>query len=139
MMLSDVLSGVRVTLPASDRWPVSFYRWFSRGEPALRTAHDAPGGPGPASARVARRFKATGPNRLWVADVTCVPTRVGFLYLAVVLDVFSRRVVDCQVGWRSTSPSENNRLLSGTPGMGYLVAMDQSSRSRVFSLSHLTL
>ena len=98
-----------------------------------------------APARVARRFKVTGPNRLWVtdvtcvADVTCVPTRVGFLYLAVVLDVFSRRVVDCQVGWRSTSPSENNRLLSGTPGMGYLVAMDQSSRSRVFSLSHLTL
>ena len=49
----------------------------------------------PAPDRVARRFEAAGPNRLWVADVTCVPTRAGFLCLAVVLDVFSRRVV----GW----------------------------------------
>jgi len=36
---------------------------------------------------------------LWVADITYVPTRVGFLYLAVVLDVFSRRVV----GWAMES------------------------------------
>ena len=35
------------------------------------------------------------PNRLWVADITHVPTLVGFLYLAVVLEVFSRRIV----GW----------------------------------------
>ena len=62
--------------------------WFSRGEPALRTAHDAPGGPGPAqpgSRAVSRRRGRTGCG---VADITCVPTRVGFLYLylAVVLD-----------------------------------------------------
>ena len=44
---------------------------------------------------VERRFAAEAPNRLWVADITCVPTRAGFLYLAIVLDVFSRRVV----GW----------------------------------------
>ena len=49
----------------------------------------------PAPDRVDRRFEAAAPNRLWVADVTCVPTRAGFLYLAVVVDVFSRRVV----GW----------------------------------------
>ena len=49
----------------------------------------------PAPDRVARRFEAAGPNRLWVADVTYVPTLAGFLYLAVVLDVSSRRVV----GW----------------------------------------
>ncbi len=47
----------------------------------------------PAPDRVARRFEAAGPNRLWVADITYVPTLAGFLYLAVVLDVFSRRVV----------------------------------------------
>ncbi len=34
------------------------------------------------------------PDRLWVADTTYVPTQAGFLYLAIVLDVFSRRVVD---------------------------------------------
>ena len=49
----------------------------------------------PAPDRVERHFEADGPNRLWVADITYVPTLVGFLYLAIVLDVFSRRVV----GW----------------------------------------
>lgn len=44
---------------------------------------------------VKREFRATAPNQLWVADITYVPTAAGFLYLAVVLDVFSRRVV----GW----------------------------------------
>ncbi len=44
---------------------------------------------------VARQFKADGPNRLWVADITYIPTWAGFLYLAVVLDAWSRRVV----GW----------------------------------------
>lgn len=42
-----------------------------------------------------RRFYAEGPNRLWVADITFIPTWSGFLYLAMVLDVYSRRVV----GW----------------------------------------
>ena len=65
------------------------------GEPAPRAAHDAAGGCGSGRPRirVARRFEAAGPNRLWVADITYVPTLAGFLYLAVVLDVFSRRVV----------------------------------------------
>ena len=49
----------------------------------------------PAPNRVERRFEAVAPNRLWVADITYVPTLAGFLYLAIVLDVFSRRVV----GW----------------------------------------
>jgi len=44
---------------------------------------------------VERRFYADGPNRLWVADITFIPTWSGFLYLAMVLDVYSRRVV----GW----------------------------------------
>lgn len=44
---------------------------------------------------VDRQFAADGPDRLWVADITYVPTWVGFLYLAIVLDVWSRRVV----GW----------------------------------------
>ena len=44
---------------------------------------------------VERNFEADGPNKLWVADITYLPTADGFLYLAVVLDVWSRRVV----GW----------------------------------------
>ena len=49
----------------------------------------------PAPDLVDRKFVATAPNQLWVADITYVPTWEGFLYLAVVLDVFSRRIV----GW----------------------------------------
>ena len=45
--------------------------------------------------QVARQFTAAGPDRLWVADITYIPTWAGFLYLAIVLDVWSRRVV----GW----------------------------------------
>ena len=44
---------------------------------------------------VQRRFTAPAPNRLWVGDVTFVATRQGWLYVAVLLDVYSRRVV----GW----------------------------------------
>lgn len=44
---------------------------------------------------VDRRFFSDGPDRLWVADITYVPTWSGFLYLAMVLDVYSRRIV----GW----------------------------------------
>ena len=49
----------------------------------------------PAPDLVERDFSAPGPDRLWVADLTYVPTQAGFLYLAVVLDAWSRRVV----GW----------------------------------------
>ena len=49
----------------------------------------------PAPDRVNRQFAAAGPNELWVADITYVPTWAGFGYLATVLDVFSRRIV----GW----------------------------------------
>ena len=44
---------------------------------------------------VERNFTAEAPDRLWVADITYIPTWAGFLYLAVVLDAFSRRIV----GW----------------------------------------
>jgi len=51
-----------------------------------------------------RRFAAAAPNRVWLADIACIPTDEGWLYLAVVLDLFSRRVV----GWsmRGTMPQE---------------------------------
>ena len=49
----------------------------------------------PAPDLVDRKFTATSPNQLWVADITYVPTWSGFLFVAIVLDVYSRRVV----GW----------------------------------------
>ena len=49
----------------------------------------------PAPDLVNRDFSAVGPDQLWVADITYVPTWAGFIYLAVVLDAFSRRII----GW----------------------------------------
>ena len=51
---------------------------------------------------VKRRFSADGPNRLWVADMTYVPTWAGFIFLAVVLDVWSRRAIGWAIGERMT-------------------------------------
>jgi len=53
----------------------------------------------PAPDLVDRKFTASGPNQLWVADMTYIPTLAGFLYLAVVLDVWSRKIV----GWAMSS------------------------------------
>ena len=47
---------------------------------------------------VKRQFVAERPDQLWVADMTYVPTWAGFIYLAVVLDVWSRRVVGWSIG-----------------------------------------
>ena len=53
----------------------------------------------PAPDLVERDFAAPGPDRLWVADITYIPTAAGFLYLAVVVDAWSRKVV----GWSMAS------------------------------------
>ena len=47
---------------------------------------------------VERRFRAPAPNRLWVADLTYVKTHAGWVYVAFIIDVFSRFVV----GWQAS-------------------------------------
>ena len=56
---------------------------------------------------VDRDFTAERPNTLWVADITYVPTWAGFLYLAVVLDAFSRRIV----GWSMATSLQTQLVL----------------------------
>ncbi len=65
----------------------------SRRKKTRTTRKDAKARPAPDL--VNRDFEADGPDQLYVADITYVPTWAGFLYLAVVIDVWSRRVV----GW----------------------------------------
>jgi putative transposase len=60
----------------------------------FRTTRRDPARPG-APDLLQRAFVATAPHQVWVADLTYVPTRQGFLFLAVVLDACSRRIV----GW----------------------------------------
>ncbi len=65
----------------------------SRRRKAFTTRRDSTARPAPDL--VDRQFHADAPNKLWVADITYIPTWEGFAYLAVVLDVWSRKVV----GW----------------------------------------
>jgi putative transposase len=57
--------------------------------------------------RLNRQFVADGPNQTWVADITYIPTWTGFLYLAIVLDVWSRKVV----GWAMHSQLHTQLVL----------------------------
>jgi transposase InsO family protein len=61
--------------------------------------------PPPAPNRLQQHFAVARPNRVWVGDITAIPTRAGWLYLAAVLDLYSRRVV----GW-AMSPRADRAL-----------------------------
>ena len=61
----------------------------------------------PANDLVRRNFTADGPNLLWLVDITYVPTMVGFIYLAVVLDAWSRRIV----GWAFSTDLKTRLVL----------------------------
>ena len=68
-------------------------RGVSRRKRPSTTVREDTGRPAPDL--VDRDFTASGPDELWVADITYVPTQDGYLYLAVVIDAYSRKVV----GW----------------------------------------
>ena len=61
----------------------------------------------PAPNRLARQFAVTGPNHVWAGDITALPTSQGWLYLAVLLDLWSRRVV----GW-AVRPTLETELIA---------------------------
>ncbi len=82
-----------------------------------------------------RKFGVTGiiaPNRVWVSDITYIPTAEGWLYLAVILDLFSRRVV----GWSMKHTMERLLTLDAlrmalsqrTPELGVLHHSDRGSQ-----------
>lgn len=71
----------------------------------------------PAPDLVNRQFEVSGLNELWVADITELPTVVGRMYLAVILDVWSRKVV----GW-----ALNTRMPTGL----VVQALEQAHRTR---------
>lgn len=81
---------------------------------------------------VNRDFTATGPNQLWVADITYVPTWTGMLYLAVVVDAWSRRVV----GWSMRTHLRTQLVLDALemavqqrqPSTGVIHHSDQGSQ-----------
>ena len=72
-------------------------RGVVRGKTSVRTTFGDESGSRPADL-VERRFRAAAPNRLWVADLTYVKTHSGWVFVAFIVDVFSRYVV----GWQAS-------------------------------------
>jgi transposase InsO family protein len=73
---------------------------------------------------VTRQFTATRPNELWVADLTYVATWRGFVYVAFVIDVFSRRIV----GWRASSSLRSDLALDALEQALYERPIGESER-----------
>jgi len=98
-----------------------------RGRRYRRTTQ-ADGTP-PAPNRLARHFQVPTLNRVWASDVTACRTRAGWLYLAVVLDLASRRVigwaVGSTVGQELTLPALLHALRRRTPAVGLLHHSDR--------------
>lgn len=85
----------------------------------------------PAPDLVNRKFVATGPNQVWVADMTYVPTWAGFIFLAMVLDVWSRRVVGWAIGEQMTTDlvlSALNMAIAQRKPDGVIHHSDQGSQ-----------
>ena len=59
---------------------------------------------------VGRRFEAGGPNAAWFADIACVKTHQGWLYLALVMDIWSRRIVGWSMGPNITAELADEAL-----------------------------
>ncbi|MCR6650898.1 MAG: IS3 family transposase [Cellvibrionaceae bacterium] len=78
---------------------------------------------------LARDFEADRPNEKWVADVTFIPTREGWLFLATVLDLFSRKIVGWSMGSRLTSglaqTALQNAIDARSPEPGLIVHSDR--------------
>jgi putative transposase len=80
---------------------------------------------------VSRRFEASAPNQVWAGDVTFVPTGEGWLYVAVLLDLFSRRVV----GWAMSEKNDESLTLAALhmaidqrdPGAGLIHHTDRGT------------
>ena len=85
--------------------------------------------PAPAANVLNRQFDPGHPNQAWVGDITFIPTRQGWLYLAVVVDLFSRRII----GWATSTVADTRLALAASelafalrrPGPGVIMHTDQ--------------
>lgn len=86
----------------------------------------------PAPDLVQRQFARNAPNRLWVADMTQHRTDEGWLYMAAVIDAFSRRVVGWAMGERPTAElaieAINMAIWRGRPGRGLIHHSDHGAQ-----------
>ncbi len=107
----------------------------------FRLTARAKNNPPPAPNRLQAPFVVRQANRQWVSDLTFIPTRGGWLYLAVVLDVFSRKVVGWAMDLRITSGLVGEALRMALrmrrPDRGTVVHSDQGSQYASFDYQRL--
>jgi transposase InsO family protein len=101
-----------------------------KGRPRGTTRSEGKGAPHPDL--VNRNFAVEAPNRLWVADLTQHPTEEGWLYLATVIDAFSRRVVGWSMGERAQDTlvveALNMAIARRKPASGLIHHSDRGSQ-----------
>ncbi len=86
----------------------------------------------PAPDRVSRAFSAEGPNQLWITDITYIATNEGWLYLAIVVDMWSRRIVGWSMREDMSAPLVVDALQMATtrrrPGPGCVAHSDRGAQ-----------
>ena len=91
--------------------------------------------------RLNRRFHAPAPNRKWVSDITFIPTRQGYVYLAMVLDLYSRAIVGWAMSHRINGQLVLDALTMAITQRGepkrVLVHSDQGSQYTAFAYHQL--
>lgn len=96
-------------------------KWKRSGQPSVVAPN-----------RLQRQFDVTEPNRVWVTDITYIRTYEGFLYLATILDLFSRQVVGWSMGSRMEADLVMKALLMAVwrrkPMSDVMVHSDQGSQ-----------
>jgi transposase InsO family protein len=79
-----------------------------------------------------QNFRANSPNKVWVSDITYISTYEGWLYLAVVLDLYSRKVVGWSMSNRMTSQlvkdSLEHAIIDRQPAAGLIFHSDRGSQ-----------
>jgi hypothetical protein len=105
-------------------------RWAARAKKAFRPRTTLPGGG--ASPNLIKGLEPSGVNQVWVSDITYIATLEGWLYLAIILDLFSRKVVGWKLG--ETLEAElvvtalENALTMRTPDRGLYFHSDRGSQ-----------
>lgn len=87
-----------------------------------------------------KRFHTNVPNQVWVADITYIPTREGWLYLAAIMDIFSRMLIgwsmDSRMGRGLVIKALQMALLNRKPAPGLIHHSDRGSQYASYDYQH---
>lgn len=97
----------------------------------FRVMHAHQNGDAPAPDRVQRGFAVAAPNKIWVGDITTIATGEGWVHLAIVLDLYARKVVGWAMGERQQASlpiaALEKAMTQRTPNPGLICHTDQGS------------